>query len=180
MRRTGTPIWIGEFGPVYDGDPERDRSRLQLLRDQLDIYREYGASWALWTYKDIGLQGLTYARADSAYVRRIAPVLEKKARLGSDSWGGNDLQIRHILGPIEELFDKEFPDFEPFPWGRRSYIQTLVRNILLAEPLVGEFGRCFDGVSPAQAEELASCFALAACERREPLAEVLRTHQAGA
>ncbi|GGP04760.1 glycoside hydrolase family 5 protein [Nonomuraea glycinis] len=180
MRRTGTPIWIGEFGPVYDGDPERDRSRLQLLRDQLDIYREYGASWALWTYKDIGLQGLTYARADSAYVRRIAPVLEKKARLGSDSWGGNDLQIRHILGPIEELFDKEFPDFEPFPWGRRSYIQTLVRNILLAEPLVGEFGRCFDGVSPAQAEELASCFALAACERREPLAEVLRTHQARA
>jgi hypothetical protein len=31
-------------------------------------------------------------------------------------------------------------------------------------------------VSPAQAEELAGCFAFEACERREPLAEVLRTH----
>ena len=79
-----------------------------------------------------------------------------------------------------QLFDEEFPDFEPFPWGRRPLDPVLVRHILLAEPLVEEFGRCFDGVSPAQAEELASCFALAACERREPLAEVLRTHQAGA
>jgi hypothetical protein len=24
MRQTGTPVWIGEFGPIYAGDPERD------------------------------------------------------------------------------------------------------------------------------------------------------------
>ncbi|SDJ36747.1 glycoside hydrolase family 5 protein [Nonomuraea jiangxiensis] len=176
MRRTGTPIWIGEFGPVYDGDPERDLSRLRLLGDQLAIYRAHGASWSLWTYKDIGLQGLTYARADSAYVRRIAPVLEKKARLGADSWGGSDEHVRHILDPIDELFDKEFPGFDPYPWGRRPWIRTLVRNILLAEPLVGEFGRCFEGVSPQEAERLAGCFAFDACDTREPLAEVIRTH----
>lgn len=45
-----------------------------------------GAGWALWTYKDLGLRGLTHARSDSPYVRRIAPVLEKKARLGADAW----------------------------------------------------------------------------------------------
>jgi len=27
MRHTGTPIWIGEFGPIYTGEPERDASR---------------------------------------------------------------------------------------------------------------------------------------------------------
>ena len=26
MRETGTPIWVGEFGPVYTGDPARDDS----------------------------------------------------------------------------------------------------------------------------------------------------------
>ena len=61
MRETGTPIWVGEFGPVYTGD---DESRLQLLSDQLEIYERYGAGWSLWTYKDIGLQGLVYADPD--------------------------------------------------------------------------------------------------------------------
>ena len=87
MRETGTPIWVGEFGPVYTGDPDRDEQRYRLLEDQLEIYRRHDASWALWTYKDIGLQGLVHADPGSAYLRRLAPVLEKKARLGVDSWG---------------------------------------------------------------------------------------------
>jgi hypothetical protein len=36
------------------------------------------ASWAIWTYKDIGLQGVVYANQDSAWLRRIRPMLEKK------------------------------------------------------------------------------------------------------
>jgi endoglucanase len=174
MRRTGTPVWIGEFGPQYTGDPDRDRSRYQVLRDQLDIYRRHGASWALWTYKDVGLQGLVYARPDSPYLRQVAPVLAKKARLGADSWGGSDRGVRQILDPIEELFDKEFGDFQPYPWGRRAWIHLLVRHILLAEPLVAEYGRCFAGVSPQQAEVLAGSFALDQCARREELAALLR------
>ena len=35
QRETGTPMWVGEFGPVYTGDPERDEQRYQLLADQL-------------------------------------------------------------------------------------------------------------------------------------------------
>jgi hypothetical protein len=101
---------------MYSGEPERDRPRYRLLRDQLDIYRRHGASWAPWTYKDVGLQGPVYARPDSPYLRQIAPVLAKKARLGADSWGGSDREVRNILDPIEDLFDKEFPDFNPFPW----------------------------------------------------------------
>jgi hypothetical protein len=174
MRRTGTPIWIGEFGPVYTGDEAVDASRYQLLRDQLEIYHEHGASWSLWTYKDIGLQGLVHTRPDCAYLRRIAPVLAKKARLGADAWGGDDSAIRHVLGPIEALFDQEFPSFDPYPWGRRAWVSTLVRNILLAEPLVDDFGRCFTDVGPEEAEALAGDFAFTACTPREPLAEVLR------
>ena len=35
-RSTGTPIWIGEFGPIYTGDPARDEDRYRLLQDQLE------------------------------------------------------------------------------------------------------------------------------------------------
>jgi hypothetical protein len=119
-----------------------------------------------------------YADPRSPYLRRIAPVLEKKARLGVDSWGGVDTGIRDVMEPIEELFAREFPDFQPYPWGRRPWVNLLVRHILLAEPMVGDFARCFEGVTPDEAEELAGSFALDGCVRRAPLAEALREHLA--
>lgn len=173
-RNTGTPIWIGEFGPIYTGDPARDEGRYRMLQDQLEIYQEHEASWSLWTYKDVGLQGLVYLPSSSAYVKRIRPALDKKIRLGADSWGGDDARVRDILDPVETLFAREFPDFTPYPWGQRQWIATLVRNILLAEPLVDDFARCFEGVSADEAEELAACFAFDNCVRRDELANLLR------
>jgi endoglucanase len=174
MRHSGTPIWVGEFGPVYTGIPERDAQRLRLLEDQLDIYDRYDASWALWTYKDIGLQGVVTADPRSEYMTRIAPFLEKKRRLGVDSWGSTDEGVRHILEPIEALFRDEFPDFQPYPWGAPRWIHGHVRHVMLAEAMVGEFARSFAGVAPADAERLADAFAFENCSVREPLAATLR------
>jgi endoglucanase len=174
MRRTGTPVWIGEFGPVFTGDPERDEHRYQLLRDQLDVYRRHGAGWAVWAYKDIGKQGLVTAAPDSPWVARVRDVVAKKDRLGADAWGTVDDGVRHIMAPIEETFAREYPGFDPFPFGRDSWIMTLVRCILLAEPMLDDFGRCFAGVTtPAAARELASSFTLDRCVVREELADVL-------
>jgi len=115
-----------------------------------------------------------YTRPEAPYLARIAPVLQKKARLGVDAWGSVDTGVRHILDPIERTFRDEFPDFAPFPFGVRSWVDTLVRHILLAEPLVGDFGRCFEGVSPAEAEALADSFRFDQCAVRTRLAEVLQ------
>jgi hypothetical protein len=64
MKERKLPIWNGEFGPVYarrqyDGETweEVNRSRYQLLQDQLAIYDEEKISWSIWLYKDIGFQG---------------------------------------------------------------------------------------------------------------------------
>lgn len=174
MRETGTPIWIGEFGPVYTGDPERDEQRLRLLADQLEIFARHDASWALWTYKDIGLQGVATVAPDSPYLRRIAPVVEKKARLGVDSWGSTDAGVRELVEPFEELFEREFPDFAPYPWGAKRWIAGHLRHVMLAEAMVDEYAEAFRGVGPDEAEALADCFALANCVIREGLAELLR------
>ncbi|MEB3371667.1 glycoside hydrolase family 5 protein [Saccharopolyspora mangrovi] len=175
MRSTGTPIWIGEFGPLYPcGEPEP--WRLQVLADQLEIYREHAASWSLWTYKDIGLQGLVHVREDSPYLARIAEVLEAKRRLGVDSWGGTDAGVRDVLDPVEAAFDREFPDFQPYPWGKRKFAEVLVRHILLAEPLVQRFAQCFAGVTPEEARTLARSFRHDRCAERELLTGLLRRH----
>jgi len=177
QRRTGTPIWIGEFGPQYTGDARRDEQRTHMLRDQLEIYAEAGASWSLWTYKDVGLQGVRTVSPASPYMRRVADVMAAKARLGTDQWGGDDTGVRYLLDPLEELFAREFPEFDPYPWGRARWIGTLVRSVLLAEPLVSQFEAAFRGASPKEAEDCAASFAFDRTDERASLAETLR--QAG-
>jgi endoglucanase len=174
MRQSKTPIWVGEFGPVYTGDESKDEMRYRLLVDQLEISGEHGASWSLWTYKDIGLQGLVYVDPASPYMQRVRPVLEKKARLGVDAWGSTDAGVRHIMKPIEETIRREFPDFQRFPWGQDSWVKTLVRHILFAAPLVDDFKRCFQGLRGEQVMSLVDSFRLESCIRRQRLLEILR------
>ena len=173
MRQTGTPIWVGEFGPVYTSDPELNQQRIRLLEDQLEVYRCHDASWTLWTYKDIGLQGLVTLPTDAPYMQQIAPVLAKKQRLGVDSWGSTDAGVRDIVGPIEALFETEFPEFQPYPWGQKRWIHGLVRHVLLAEAMVADFGRCFEGLKPSEAAALADSFRFDACTKRHEVADVL-------
>ena len=168
-----TPIWVGEFGPVYTGDAEADAVRYRVLRDQLEIYRRHGASWSIWTYKDIGLQGVVYAAPECAWLERIRPVLEKKARLGVDAWGGRDTHIRQVMEPLEALFAAEFPDYNPFPFGARWQIKRLVRHILLAEPLLDEFGACLEGATAEDVERMMGSFLFENCVQREDLADIL-------
>jgi hypothetical protein len=129
------------------------------------------------------MQGLLTVKPDSPYVRRIAPVLEKKKRLGVDSWGGSTAYLAPVLKPLEDLVAAEFPESpgaRPYPWGAKQRIGRLVRNILLAELMVPEFGACFAGVDSAQAEALASSFDFDACDRNAQLAEVVRAHTGAA
>lgn len=178
MRRTGTPIWVGEFGPVYTGDPERDAQRYQILRDQLDIYDAHDAGWSLWTYKDVGLQGLVHIRPDSPYAKRFDAFMAKKNRIGADHWGSTDAGVKHLLDPLHAFMEEEFPTWEPYPWGRRKSTEELVRYILFAQPLVGEYAELFRGLSDDDLDALADSFTFANCARREPLADILRAHPA--
>jgi endoglucanase len=82
--------------------------------------------------------------------------------------------VRDILDPIEATFRREFPGFDPFPFGQRSWIHGLVRHVLLAEPLLEDFGRCFEGLGPDGITALADSFRFGNCVKREPLLDVLR------
>ena len=174
MLEHDVPIWVGEFGPVYPPDDTGSHpSRYEILRDQLEIYARHGVNWAIWTYKDMGLQGVVYAAPDSPWTERIRPITEKKARLGVDAWGGTDAEIRHIMGPLEELFAKEYPDYDPFPFGSKREIELLVRNILLAEPLLPEYAELFRGMGEDEIDAMMRSFRFENCVKREGLAGIL-------
>lgn len=176
QRRTNTPIWVGEFGPVYTGDVERDAERYQILADQLAIYDEHDAGWSIWTYKDVGLQGLVHADPAGAYLRRFADVIAKKARLGVDSWASTDAEVPGVLEPLHGLVEKEFPTWSPYPWGARGATDDLVRHILFAQAQVGEYAEAFRGVDDDGLLALADSFALQSCVRRQELITLLTRH----
>jgi endoglucanase len=168
------PIWIGEFGPVYTGIPEKDEMRYQLLRDQLALYAELKASWCLWTYKDLGLQGMVSLLPETKWVQKIQPLLELKSVLGVDSWGGTDRSIRPIMEPIEQAFTTYFPNYVPFPFDARWTIHRTVRHILLAEPLLEEFDRLLGGLSFEEIDGLMASFQLKNCKAREELCRIIQ------
>jgi hypothetical protein len=172
-RRTGTPLYVGEFAPIYTGDPEVDTLRRQILSDQLERYRRYDAGFATWMYKDLGRQGLTYARPDSPYRELVAEFVAKKVRLGVDQWGSTGRECPEVTEPIQELVAREAPDFDPYPWGRFDWVRTLLLNITLAQPLAQEYAELFRGREDDELVALAESFAFANCAVRESLREQL-------
>jgi aryl-phospho-beta-D-glucosidase BglC (GH1 family) len=172
-RRTGTPVYVGEFGPIYTGDEAVDGQRRQILADQLEIYHQYQAGWALWTYKDIGRQGLLTVAAGSAYLERFGGFVAKKYRLAADQWGTDGEGPREVSRPVQDLIAREAPHFEPYPWGRFDWVRTLFLNITVAQALAPEYASGFEGLTEEDLLALASSFAFANCIVREPLRESL-------
>jgi endoglucanase len=173
-RETDTPVWVGEFGPVYVGDERRDAMRYQILADQLEIYAADEASWSLWTYKDVGCQGMLVVAPQTPYQQRFAEFIAKKNRLGADSWGSSGDGVVDIVQPFLDVLRREFPDYSPYPWGMVPWARTLLMHITLAQPLSREYASLFRDLGEDDVVALAESFAIGSCDVREPLVDLLR------
>ncbi|MDF2748798.1 MAG: glycoside hydrolase family 5 protein [Propionibacteriaceae bacterium] len=168
-RSTGSPILVGEFGPIYTGNETEDARLRGILADQLDLYRRHSASWALWMYKDIGRQGLVSVRPDTPYRRRFDDFVAKKNRLAADQWGSDGIGVAEVTQPVQDLIAREFPDFDPYPWGRFDWVRTLLLNITIAQPLAHQYASRFRGLNDSELDALADSFAFESCAVRKPL-----------
>ena len=173
MREHGVPVWVGEFGPVYGAGPERDAQRRRLLADQIEIYEAAGANWSLWTYKDIGVQGLVTVAPGAPWMARTAAVRAKKKAVAADHWGMTTDSMRDVLEPLMARFTREFPGYDPYPFGPRRYAEQLVLSICFAEPLAAEFAACFADASDEELAALGASFAFGGCVQNEELCEVV-------
>ena len=167
------PLWVGEFGPVYTGDPKKDEMRYQVLKDQLAYYDKYKVSWCIWLYKDMGLQAIMHQNSNSPYMKLVSKFLARKDSLGTDAWGSSDKNIRQVIAPLEEMFDKEFPTYNPYPKGARGQINLMVRHILISEALLPEYCNLFKDLSDEQIIALAQSFRFDNYVKRDRLEKIL-------
>ena len=176
MRDSGTPIWVGEFGPVYTGDPEARRAAAPAARGPArDLSTGTTRAGRCGPTRTSACRGSSRPIPRSEYMTpdRAVPREEEHA----SAWTPGDRPTRACAtssSPSRQLFREEFPDFQPYPWGAPRWIHGHVRHVMLAEAMVGEFARSFAGVGPDDAERLADAFAFENCIIREPLAAILR------
>jgi len=186
MDQRGLCVWNGEWGPVYarkqyDGeDTEKiNKVRLSVLKDQLKLYNKDRLSWSIWTYKDIGFQGMTHVSLETPYMKLLENFLAKKHRLAVDAWGADDSQIAHVYQPLLDLIEKEVPEkyrnLYPWPvWSFWNRTSRLSRNILVSDYLVQEWADHFEGKSEEELDELAKSFRFDNCLHRDGLNEILK------
>ena len=186
MNEHKTPIWNGEWGPVYanpllDKDHESiNAARYNVLDEQLRIYDKYKIHWSIWLYKDIGVQGMLHLDPSSKYLKIIAPFLEKKRALQLDAWGRYpSKQVEDLIDPLVAWIDKNAPtskDQYPTPWATERQLTRIVNQLWLSKCLSDEFAELFRGMSMEDLEECAKSFHFDQCLQREGLNKALQAH----
>jgi aryl-phospho-beta-D-glucosidase BglC (GH1 family) len=180
-RQHGVPLWVGEFGSVYNGPPEQVPDRLRALDDQLAVFGEGGAHWTAWTYKDVETMGWVMLRSDSEYVQRVARVLKLKRALGTDSWAGwlPPSEITQGIERIAELAaaaigNPELPARHFAPYLKQAALDGFFGGLL--QP---EYASAFRGLSENDLDRVLASFSLSQCRHNEAVLELVRKHAAG-
>ncbi|KKA27415.1 hypothetical protein TD95_005447 [Thielaviopsis punctulata] len=196
MHEHGTPIWNGEFGPVYEDDEEKpdalgidtsgndaetiNKQRYNLLGAQLRVYDKYKISWSIWLYKDIGFQGMLYCAPDSPYRRTVQAFVDRKRRLNLDAWGRYPSRsVADVLDPYVKWIDENVPQAGktyPSIWNADRHMHRRTLETFVADSLSEEFAALFGGMGLEELEACARSFAFEECVQREGLNAILREH----
>ncbi len=183
------PCYVGEFGALYDAPydqpSQEDLARLEALDAQMALFNRLGLHWTLWTYKDLGVQGVQVADPESEYLRRLQPLLALKRRLGLDQWtargrGPLATGLRSLIDVLEAAVVEHLGDYT-LP--RRKLEETLLLSALyghLANALNPFFARAFSDLRPEEIQEVVSKgVRIGHTRERAVLAEVLRSRLDG-
>lgn len=125
---------------------------------------------------------MVYVDPESAYIKRLGPVLEKKKALAVDAWGTDESKVKKVFDPVEDWFRENVPAKyqKRYPWPihtMEARIGRLCRVILMSEYMVPQVAECFEGASMDDLEQMAKSFALTNCKTRKGLNDILTAHK---
>ncbi|QBS36726.1 hypothetical protein E1B22_01250 [Thermaerobacter sp. FW80] len=152
-----------------------DAARLKALADQLDIFNAYDQHWTIWTYKDVGVQGLAVSDPNCEYMRRIRPILALKRRLGTDAWLARE--EGWLVGRVRALVEDAMAMVDDFSLDRQRIVRGLVERGIFsyfANQLAPLYVNCFADLTANEIREMMTeAFAFSHCVIRQRLVEVI-------
>ena len=177
-RERGVPLWVGEFGAVYNGPPAEVADRLRAMDDQLDSFEELGLHWTTWTYKDVGVMGWVQLAPESPYMQRIAPILEAKRLLDTDFWMGwlPLTPAKELVATLARLIEETIGD--PSVHAGARYVSQAVLDNYAGGVMQPAYAHRFQGLSAAALDAHLQSFALANCRPQPGLLDIIKKHTA--
>ncbi len=178
------PSWVGEFGALFDGPIDTptnaDKARLMALKDQLEVFNKYEQHWTIWTYKDVGVQGLIVPKEDCEYLKRIKPILKLKEKLGLDSWTsrGHGLLAIETAKMIELIAQTVAEELKDYSLDYTSLTRTLGDRTIcgaISNFLTPLYALQFADMTAEEIEKMHHlAFEFSNCVKRTYLIEVLK------
>jgi hypothetical protein len=177
-REHDVPLWVGEFGSVYNGPADEVGDRLRSLDDQIGVLEEEGVHWTLWTYKDAGVMGWVTLDPECEYLGMVGRLLAEKLELATDSWMGwlpprsAQRSLHRLARRVDTACGEERPD-------RRRTRELLSATLLsdcVGALLQPSWARLFRGLSEERLDDILSGFALRHCVPNTGLLDIVRRH----
>ncbi|MCM3694010.1 glycoside hydrolase family 5 protein [Neobacillus niacini] len=172
------PLWVGEFGSVYNGTAGEVPYRLAAMDDQISIFEDFGAHWTTWTYKDVGVMGIAMLDPESEYMQRISSIIRMKHRLNTDDWM-IWLPGYEARATIDSLA-KHLEDVIEDPNINHSFnVAALSQSILtvytgaLIQPA---YAKIFKDLSEEQMDKVMQSFAFKNCNINDGLLNILKKY----
>lgn len=172
------PLWIGEFGSVFNGRPEERADRLRGMEDNIAVFDRFDAHWTAWTYKDLGVMGWVCVDPESPFHQYLQPVLSAKVGLRTDTWMYwlPATPADNLLSEAAQVIQQQAGDLGV---DRASLQGQLAKHSLagVAGHLMQyRFAQLIQVLRDEQVEDLLASFALNRCLPNQELLDVVRKH----
>ena len=178
--RHDVPLWVGEFGSVYNGAASELDDRYRALDDQIGVFERHGANWTTWTYKDVGVMGMQTLNPHSPYIELIGDLLRKKRALGTDDWMSwlPPTPVKNLTAALADQIRQTVGDAEiAAKLNVRCFTQTALcfYSGTLMQPL---YASLFDSKSETEMDHLLSSFSIGQCVKNERLVGIMTKYMA--
>ena len=174
------PLWVGEFGSVFNGPANESGDRLRALDDQIGIFESHETHWTTWNYKDVGVMGMLTLNPASPYMERISDLLRKKVALGTDDWM-KWLPPTPVKDATAQLADQIRQVVGDPQLDARLNVRCMSQTLLcfytgtLMQPL---YASLFKGLSENELDHILSSFSAKQCVPNQGLVDVLSKYMA--
>ncbi|MBV8092365.1 MAG: glycoside hydrolase family 5 protein [Acetobacteraceae bacterium] len=179
-KKHGVPLWVGEFGSVYNGPSEEVPDRLRAMEDQIGIFERYGAHWTTWTYKDVGVMGLVVLDPASEYLRRAGDFIRKKELLGTDDWMAwmPPTPVKEATARLaEEIYEILDDDSITKSYNQPCFSQAAL-CFYTGALMQRTYANLFRSLSETQIDQVLSSFSLKQCKVNDALAGIVLKYAA--
>jgi endoglucanase len=174
------PLWVGEFGAVYNGPAAEIPDRLRAMDDQLAVLEDHGAHWTTWTYKDVGIMGWVTLKPESEYLQAVQQVIRSKLALDTDFWMGwlPLTPAKELIRSLARLVEATLEDPEIDHHSNVRYLTQAALSGYVGGLMQPEYARIFKDMSETQIDKVLQSFAFRNCQPHQALVDVLRRYMA--